>query len=187
MYCSNCGKEINENDNFCRYCGKNLHENVSQKIENKENNIEDEEFVLYDVKKHWMSLFWSVFLTPFFFFYFWNIFLNTHSFFSWVVVVAILILIFYPIARYKSDKIIITNKFAHIKAGVINPEETDIPLNKLGNIEISQSSLGRMFDYGTVLVCNESERIDYGYIKTPEDLQYIIDDPERFIDEVLCT
>lgn len=105
MYCPNCGKSIKEYDNFCRYCGVNLREEEKEEIQIKSYSdneiIKDEvcqvkkvdipqdngdELVLFDVKKHWMSLFWSVFFTPVFFSYFWNIFLNTHSVFSWIVV-----------------------------------------------------------------------------------------------------
>lgn len=192
MFCPNCGKEIKENDNFCRFCGTDLRinehdENVScakpveEKVEYTDNS--EEEYVLYDVQKHWMSLAVLVFLVPLFLFYFWSIFLNSHSFFSWVVVIALLILIIYPIGRYKSDKIIITNKFAHVKIGIINPEEIDIPLNKLDMLEITQSSKGRMLGYGQVSLLTNVEKINYGYIENPEDLQYIIDDPQRFIQE----
>lgn len=198
MFCPNCGKEIKESDNFCRYCGLDLRtenietvnkqEFVQESVQEPEilvNNDDEEELVLYDVPKHCMSLVVPIFLTPLFFFYFWNIFLNTHSFFSWVVVIAILAMIIYPIARYKSDRLIITTKFAHIKIGVLNPIEIDIPLNKLDMLEVSQTSLGRMLGYGMVAFNSNSVRYDYGYIQAPEDLQYIIDDPSRFTQEVL--
>lgn len=187
MYCPNCGKQIKEYDNFCRFCGTDLRENDFEKCqENTENSqSNDEEFVLYDVKKHWMSLFWSAFFTPVFILYFWNIFLNTHSFFSWVVVFVLLGLIFYPIARYKSDRLIITNKFAHIKIGVLNPEEKDIPVKDLNSVTVTQSSMGRMFDYGFVLFNSLGRTINYGYIDSPEDLQCIIDDPCGFINDAL--
>lgn len=192
MFCPNCGREIKENDNFCRYCGTDLrtefveqHEPVQIEKPQKITESNEEELVLYDVPKHWMSLVVPIFLTPLFFFYFWNIFLNTHSFFSWVVVIAILALIIYPIARYKSDRFIITTKFAHVKIGVLNPIEIDIPLERLDILEVSQTSLGRMLGYGMAAFTSNSERYDYGYIQAPEDLQYIIDDPERFAQEVL--
>ena len=205
MYCPNCGKTIKEYDNFCRYCGADLRENsdkqeviINSYNENEIKNDEKadiqivdlasdngEELVLFDVKKHWMSLFWSVFFTPIFFSYFWNIFLNTHSILSWIVVLGLLAPIIYPILRYSSDKIIITNKYVHIKLGVLNPEEIDIPLSKLNILEVSQSTLGRLLNYGSVSFNSNSERFDYGYIQAPEELQYIIDDPARFIKEAL--
>jgi membrane-flanked domain len=204
MYCPNCGKSIKEYDNFCRYCGVNLREEEKEEIQIKSYSdneiIKDEvsqvkkvdipqdngdELVLFDVKKHWMSLFWSVFFTPIFFSYFWNIFLNTHSVLSWIVVLGLLVPVIYPILRYTSDKIIITTRYVHIKLGVLNPEEIDIPLSKINILEVSQSSMGRLLNYGSVSFNSNSERFDYGYIQAPEELQYIIDDPARFVKEAL--
>ena len=105
MYCPNCGKEIKDNDNFCRFCGADLRLDETQiqeevrhhneEVEQHEiiENSDDEEYVLYDVRKHWMSLAVPIFLVPLFLFYFWSIFLNSHSFLSWVIVIAILALI----------------------------------------------------------------------------------------------
>ncbi len=209
MFCSNCGKQIKDDDNFCRYCGNDLREknqNVESYIEEaveeqinetpekiivelkkKDSVYEGEELVLYEIQKHWMSLFWPVFLTPIFLVYFWIYFLNSHSFFSWLVVISFLALIIYPIARYKSDSIVITTKAAHIKIGILKPSEIEIPLEKLNIIDVSQSSLGRYFDYGTATFCMNSEKYDYPYIKYPEDLQFIIDQPQKFIQETLQT
>ncbi len=210
MFCPNCGKQIKDNDNFCRYCGFDLRNDEINTNENehpiyeqvidysknyekvekepeKEVHFEKsgEEFVLYDVKKHWMSIFWTIFLTPVFFIYFWNVFLNTHSFLSWIIALGLLAAIVYPAMRYNSDKIIITNHFAHVKIGIINPVEIDIPLDKLQKLEVSQTSFGRMLDYGLVSLISNSERYDYGYVKYPEDLQYIIDNPLEFVQESL--
>jgi len=202
MFCPNCGEQVKDEDNFCRYCGTDLRieeikpviEEVVQESHEDQTIITElktapiyngEEFVLYDFKKHWMALFWPVFLTPVFFIYFWVIFLNTHSFFSWVVVFAIIALIVYPIARYKSDKLVVTTKFIHIKIGVLNPAEFAIPIEKLDIIDLSQSSMGRYLDYGTATFCINSEKYEYPYIKYPEDLQYIINKPAKFIKESL--
>ena len=161
---------------------------IKNKIKKEEYKLPDEnaeELVLFDIKKHWMALFWPIVMTPVFFVYFWTIFLNTHSFFSWVVVFLLLLPIVYPILRFNSDKIIITTKYAHIKIGVLNPEEIDIPLNKLDIVDVYQTTMGRILNYGMVSFTYKSERFDYSYIKSPEDLQYIIDDPARFVHEAL--
>jgi membrane protein YdbS with pleckstrin-like domain len=192
MFCPNCGKQIKDFDNFCRFCGTDLrNQQMTETFDTIRNepikpikNI-DEEYVLYDVKKHWMALVLPIFLIPLFFYYFWRIFLNTHSIFSWVVVLLILGLIFYPLSRFKSDRIVITNKFIHIKFGVLNPEEIDIPLEKSNILDIYQTSMGRIFDYGTVCFVHNGEKFNYEYIKSPEDLQYIVDNPRDFVEENL--
>lgn len=33
MYCPLCGKEVNEEHNFCKYCGSNLKEKVQEEVE----------------------------------------------------------------------------------------------------------------------------------------------------------
>ena len=148
-------------------------------------SYDGEELVIYDVKKHWMALFWPIFLTPIFFLYFWFIFLNTHSFFSWIVVFLILAPIVYPILRFNSDKIVVTTKYAHVKLGVLNPMEIDIPLSKIEMLELSQTTMGRIMDYGMVSFVWEKEQYDFGYIKEPGELQYLIDNPARYIKEAL--
>lgn len=206
MFCPNCGKQIKDEDNFCRYCGCDLRADVVidknsqpdiapephvQGIADIKDSQEDslpedmEELVLYDVKKHWMALFWPIVLTPVFFIYFWNIFLNTHSIFSWLVVFGILAAIIYPILRFIYDKIIITTKFAHIKLGVLNPVEIDIPLKQLDRLDVTQTSMGKIMDYGMISFSANSERYEYRYIKAPEDLLYIIDNPVKFAKEAL--
>lgn len=208
MFCPNCGKEVKETDNFCRYCGQSLSQDVQkselfetrepviskpvrekvqepQQEEGFEQIFDDsvEEVVLYEVKKHWMNFVVPAFLIPLFFVYFWFIFLNTHSFLSWVVTLAILAFIFYPIAKSKSDRMVITNKFIHIKSGVLNPQEFDIPLYNSDMIGVSQSVMGRLFDYGFVSYYNGAENVDYGYITSPEDLEYIVENPKKFVEE----
>ena len=203
MFCPNCGKQVKNKDNFCRYCGADLRAeegNKQQKFSDEEYVIHNynenqkqyklppensEELVLYDVKKHWMSLFWPVFLTPVFFIYFWFIFLNTHSIFSWIIVMLILLPIIYPILRYNSDKIIITTKFVHIKIGVLNAVEIDVPISKADMLDLSQSTMGKILNYGTLTFNQNSERFDYSYIKDPQDLEYIMENPARFVCESL--
>ena len=202
MFCPKCGKQVKDEDNFCRYCGAGLQEEEFHDEKVDTDKVEDvvvsheeetysvvednsEEFVLCDLKKHIMALFWPIVMTPIFFLYFWNIFLNTHSFFSWVVVFLILSPIVYPVLRYNSDKIIVTSKYMRIKVGVINPEEIDIPLSKLDMVDLSQTTVGRMLDYGSLSFNSNGKQFEYGYIKDLGELQYIIENPETFVKESL--
>lgn len=47
MYCPLCGKEVNEEHNFCKYCGSSLKENVQEEVE----AIVVEEPKIIDVKE----------------------------------------------------------------------------------------------------------------------------------------
>ena len=199
MFCPNCGKQIKDCDNFCRYCGYDLRDDFATVVpaEGAEKQHEileeyvlpsdnEEELVLYDVRKHWMAFFWPVIITPVFFVYFWTIFLNTHSLLSWFVVFLLLLPVIYPLLRYSSDKIVITTKYIHIKLGVLNPVEVDIRLNKAADVlEVSQSAMGKLLDYGILSFTHGGNRYDYGYIKSPQNLEYAIDEPARFVGEVL--
>ena len=197
MFCPNCGKQIKDNDNFCRYCGTDLKfEESTSYIEStqKENSNEPEiaepkfkydgeELVLYEVKKHIMSLFWAIFLTPIFLIYFWTIFLNTHSLLSWVIVIGFLIFIILPILHYNSDRLIVTTNFVHIRIAGLKSEKIEIPIENIDTLEVTKTALGDSFNYGLLSFSYNGERYDYGYVKDPEDLQYIIENPEKFVKE----
>lgn len=149
---------------------------------------DSEELVLYDVQKHFMALFWPIVLTPVFFVYFWQIFLNTHSFFSWVVAFAILTPIVYPILRYSSDKIIITTKYMRIQTGIIKKQEVDIPLRRVSQLLLEQTTVGRILNYGTLVFKSGLPDRDteiYGYIKDFDEFAGIIDNPVEFVRESL--
>ena len=205
MFCPNCGKQVKDNDNFCRFCGVSLNENdrvvTIEKFEpdeepqekNTELAKEDfppdemEELVLYDVKKHMLALFWPIVMSPVFFIYFWKVFLNTHSFFSWIIAFALLTPIVYPILRYTSDKFLITTKYVRIKYGIFNIEEIDIPIRKIRLLAVEQTFIGKMANYGNIIFKSPSkdENCVYGYIKDFYELVDILDDPAEFIKESL--
>lgn len=195
MYCPNCGKEIDDSYNFCKYCGANLKADIKQKNPEPDENqsIEnanayndeifdtEEEFVLFEVKKHWMALFLPSFMTPIFLYYFWNIFLTTHGFLGYIVVIGMLACIIYPAARFKNDRFVITNKFAHIKIGLKDIKEFDIPIDKFDVFETAQSSVGKILDYGCVTFINNSEKYEYNYIESPDCVQRIFNNPKKYL------
>lgn len=44
MFCSNCGKEVNENNSFCSSCGYSLKQSVKNIDENKSENTDEQSF-----------------------------------------------------------------------------------------------------------------------------------------------
>lgn len=213
MFCPNCGKSVKDFDKFCRYCGLSLQAEICEDVFEKDIkksvcedvNIEEvdsdyydeeidytpndneDELVLYDVKKHYMALFWSIALMPVFFMYFWTIFMQTHSVFSWILGALILIPVIYPLMRYYSDKIIITNKFVHIKHGIFNIEEIDIPIRKIRLLHFQQSFVGSLCNYGDVFFESPTtgKLYNFKYAKDYDELKDIIINPVKFIKEAM--
>ena len=69
--------------------------------------------------------------------------------------------------------------------GFLKHIDIEIPLKDFDMIDITQSSMGRNFDYGTITFNYNSEKYDYPYVKSPEDLMYIFQNPKEFIEEEL--
>ena len=63
-------------------------------------------------------------------------------------------LIFWLIAyiKYKTTELAITNKRVIAKFGFISRRTIEININKVESIQVDQTLLGRMFDYGTLLI-----------------------------------
>ncbi|MBX3608862.1 MAG: PH domain-containing protein [Hydrogenophaga sp.] len=54
--------------------------------------------------------------------------------------------------RYKTTELAITNKRVIAKFGFISRRTVEININKVESIQVDQGVLGRIFDYGTLMV-----------------------------------
>jgi uncharacterized membrane protein YdbT with pleckstrin-like domain len=63
-------------------------------------------------------------------------------------------LIFWLMAfiRYKSTEVAITNKRVIAKSGFISRKTIEMSLSKVESVQVDQSLLGRVFDFGTLIV-----------------------------------
>ena len=220
MFCPNCGKKVNDDDNFCKFCGRDLR---GERIENYQENIpyrnsdvpfqktdyadytpvtpapvteikeelpqvnEDEEIVVYEIKKHYMALFWPCVFSPIFIAYFWIFYVNIPSILGFVIALIFLMPIVYPVLRYFSDRSVITTQNLHIRQGVFNVEDICVPLNKIHLVRVRRSFLGRIADYGHLIIVKENsdKEIVYRYIQEPEDVEFILHNPKAYIEEYL--
>jgi len=223
MFCPNCGKKINDTDNFCKFCGKDLrdenpnsftvrteeaetfaevpeseNETVLKTAEciqepaEKENNYEEdnndeEEIVVYEIKKHFMSMFWPCVFSPIFIAYFWKFYVIIPTFWGFVIALLFLAPIIHPILRYFSDRIVITTSNLYITRGVFIAEEIRIPLKKIHLVRVRRSYLGKLAGYGHLIVERENsdKEITYRYIQEPDDVQFILTNPAAYIREYL--
>jgi uncharacterized membrane protein YdbT with pleckstrin-like domain len=52
--------------------------------------------------------------------------------------------------RYISTEFAVTNRRVIIKVGALGRQSLDVELNRVEGIDVEQSALGRLFDYGTI-------------------------------------
>ncbi|MDD3405160.1 MAG: PH domain-containing protein [Sphingobacteriia bacterium] len=76
--------------------------------------------------------------------YHWIIFLKMSSF---------LTLFIRPILKMKFDEFVITNKRVVVKTGIIKRETLELLNNKIEAINVNQGIMGRLFNYGTIIIC----------------------------------
>lgn len=63
-------------------------------------------------------------------------------------------LIFLGVAyvRYKTTELAITNRRVIVKSGFISRQTIEISISKVESIQVDQTMLGRMFDFGTLVI-----------------------------------
>ena len=219
MFCPNCGKKVNDIDNFCKFCGYDLRddrvENYAEQsaIYNENTPVErqifgdyrevktqaepeavrqdviqvneDEEIVVYEIKKHYMALFWPCVFSPIFIAYFWIFYVNIPSLLGFIIALIVLMPIVYPVLRYFSDRSVITTQSLHIRQGVFSIEDICVPFGKIHLVRIRRSFIGRFVNYGHLIIEKENsdKEIVYRYIQDPEDVEFILRNPKAYIDE----
>ena len=165
-------------------------ENSSLKTIEKNDELqesEDEEIVVYEIKKHFMSMFWPCVFSPIFIAYFWKFYVIIPTFWGFVVALLFLAPIVHPVLRYFSDRIVITTSNLYITRGVFVAEEIRIPLKKIHLVRVKRSFLGKLAGYGHLIVEreNSNDEITYRYIQEPDDVQFILNNPAAYIKEYL--
>lgn len=91
-------------------------------------NLKQNEKVLFDSKMHWALLAFT-------------------ALWSWILYFVPLV---YVYLRYATSEIAVTNQRLVVKSGILSKNIDDVPLDKINNIHIRQSLLGRIFGYATV-------------------------------------
>lgn len=139
--------------------------------------INSNEKIVVRAKKHWMFFFYPALLT---FILFSAASQDSKGEAVAPFAVFSLFWLFYRIARYFCDEIVLTNQKVHASIGVIARDAMSIPLNRINNIGFSQGILGRIMDYGTIDF-RSIGGTRYSYIANPELFKA---DIERAIESV---
>lgn len=136
------------------------------------------ETIAFELKPHWRALLWpaivlllEVFVGVFLFTTFDNQILR------WIIIaVGVVILVWQtliPFARWLTTQYVFTSRRIIVRRGLITREGRDMPLSKVNNVSFSVSLLGRIINYGTLVVESASDDGDLVIDDVPnvEDVQ----------------
>jgi len=104
-------------------------------------NLTNNEKIIYETKNHWM------------------IFVSIKS---------ILTLFIFPLIQFTTSEFAITSKRIIIKVGLVSRKTLEMNLNKIESVNVNQGLLGRMLNYGTIIVVGTGgSREPFSYINNP--------------------
>lgn len=82
------------------------------------------------------------------------------------------ILILYPMVKSKTSEFAVTNKRIIMKVGILNVKTLEMFLNKVENIGVNQTLLGRILNYGEVVITGSGGTKEvFGNISRPYDFR----------------
>lgn len=81
--------------------------------------------------------------------------------------ILILISVLKCIKMYGGRQYVLTNRRIIAKKGLVQRDSLELLLRKCEGVQIRQSVLGRIFDYGTVIVTTGEATNNFEYIKNP--------------------
>jgi uncharacterized membrane protein YdbT with pleckstrin-like domain len=134
-----------------------------------ENNLLVSEHLLYRTSLHWI-----IFATGALWFVLAIIFLCIGKLLTYLGFI-MLALTFYDFmisyVRYKTSEFALTNKRVIVKVGFIRRTIVEMFLQKVEGLQVDQPILGRLFGYGTIIICGTGGSRDY-FAKIHEPFEF---------------
>lgn len=149
-----------------------------------EENLIPGETVIYQTRLHWISLFWHFVGTGFLglagMVYLAGVLVaqSEHPMptmvpllgLTFVVAAAAIILLAW--LRRKSSEFAVTNKRVVLKVGIVSRKTAEMMLSKVESIGVDQGLLGRIFNFGTIIVRGTGGTLDpFGGIQHPMEFR----------------
>ena len=76
----------------------------------------------------------------------------TASHLGWFALPLPILILLPPAVQYSSSELVVTNRRVLIKTGVLHRETLEMVISKVESVGVDQSFLGRMLNYGTVII-----------------------------------
>ena len=142
--------------------------------------LSDGETIEFELRPHWRALFvpiavlialvalgtWLFILT-----------LNTWDVLHWAVIaVAIVILVWLvatPFLRWLTTQFVFTNRRVIVRRGLLTKQGRDMPLSKVNNVSFSVPFMGRILNYGRLVIqsAGEDSDLDIDDVPNVEEIQ----------------
>jgi uncharacterized membrane protein YdbT with pleckstrin-like domain len=113
-------------------------------------NLMEGEEVIYRTKLHWF-----IFVRPLITFLIFMMLLGMGQPYSSLAVLVFLLVMYWSInafIQFVSSEFALTNKRVLIKHGFVKRNSLETLLSKIEGIQVQQGILGRLFDYGTIII-----------------------------------
>lgn len=88
------------------------------------------------------------------------------------------------LVAFFTTKISVTNRKFSGHSGLINTSYLDCPLNKISGVQVQQGLLGKIFNYGTIIVSTSSTVARYMHISKPNDFVLVLNNLIEEYDEL---
>lgn len=133
--------------------GSRNHLDSGQPMSYIDHNLLEGERVVFRTRLHWLLYLWPVLFTAIVLLpAAWFLAASVWHAAAWIpIAIGALILIANVIKRHSSD-FAVTNKRVMMKVGVFNTRSIELLLGKVEAIAVEQSLLGRIFNYGDIVV-----------------------------------
>lgn len=147
------------------------------------------ERIAVEFKPHWRALIWpglvllvEVFIGSWLFFSVgrWSIGSFSLEWLQWIVGAVVVFVaiwqVIIPFARWATTQYVFTTRRIIIRRGILTKQGRDMPLTKVNNVSFNVSVLGRIINYGTLMVESASDDGDMFIRDVPdvEDIQRLV-------------
>jgi uncharacterized membrane protein YdbT with pleckstrin-like domain len=132
-------------------------------------NLLDGEQVVFRTRLHWLLFMAPVLLTVFVLLPIaWLLFAGSWSSFAWIPLSIAFFIFLAAFIKQQSSDFAVTNKRVMIKVGVFHTRSVELLLSKIEAIIVDQSLMGRMFDYGDIIVTGSGgTQESFSHIQSP--------------------
>ena len=140
--------------------------------------LADGETIQFELKPHWRALFVPiVVLIIIVFLGTWLYFLTTNSIMRYAIIgVGVIVVVWWaamPFLRWLTTQFVFTNRRVIVRRGLLTKQGRDMPLSKVNNVSFSVPVMGRILNYGRLVIqsAGEDSDLDIDDVPNVEEIQ----------------